>query len=320
MIQDSYNILTELLSSFRQEFSDINTRIHENTLLIKEEEACVKAIEENDSDELKIFYPRSGNTLFQKEEIEKSNIRKADYEEQNRKLNEIKTNLEYKIHQLEKVLKYESRNITMMNFQEEDRRRIARDLHDTSLQNIVHLIHKIELCDLYIDQDPLKAKLELSLLSKTLKDVMNDIRNTIFDIRPMSFDDLGLKASLERLLEKINEDRKYEIVSEIDDVSCENNLVLVYIYRTVQESLNNIVKHAEAQRIFFQCKEHDGFCVIHIEDDGRGFCEKLEVVKEEKHFGLSLMRERVEFLNGKIDISSSEGSGTRIHIEIPLVQ
>lgn len=320
MVQDSYNILTELLSSCRQELSDINTRIHANTLSIKEEEVCVKSIEESDSDDFKIFYPRSGNSVLERDQIEKSKIRKADYEEQNRKLSEVKANLEYKINQLEKIVMYENRNISMMNFQEEDRQRIARDLHDTSLQNLAHLVHKIELCDLYIDQDPYKAKLELSLVTKSLKDVMNDIRNTIFDLRPMSFDDLGLKASLERLLEKINEDKRYTIVSEIDNVSCENNLVLLYIYRTVQESLNNIVKHAEAQSILFQCKEHDGICMIDIEDDGKGFCEKSEETKEEKHFGLSLMKERVEFLNGRIDISSSEGNGTRIHIEIPLMR
>lgn len=320
MIQDNYNILTEMLTSFRRELSDINAMIHANLLSIKEEEACVKAIEDINTDDFQVFYPRKGNTLLQKDEIEKSNVRKAEFEEQNKKLNIAKSDLEYKIQLLEKVLKHESHNITMFNFQEEDRQRIARDLHDASLQNLVHLVHKIELCNLYIDQDPLKAKLELSLVSKSLKEVMDEIRNTIFDLRPMCFDDLGLKTSLERLLEKINESRKYEIISEIDDVSCENNLVLVYIYRTVQESLNNIVRHAEAEKIVFRCKACNRVCVIDVEDNGKGFCEELKEIKDDKHFGLSLMRERVKMLNGKIEISSSEGNGTKIHIEIPLVE
>lgn len=315
MIQDNYKILTEMMISLKQELSDINAKIYENDLFIKEEEACVKALEK--TDEFQVFYPRRGNTLIQKDEIEKANVRKIDYEEKNRKLNEKKAVLEGRIKQLEKVLRYENHNITAINFQEDDRQRIARDLHDTSLQNLVHLVHKIELCHLYIDQDPLKAKLELSLVSKGLKEVLNEIRNTIFDLRPMSFDDLGLKAGLERLLEKVNENKKYEIISDIDDVSCENNFVLVYIYRTVQEGLNNIVKHAGAEKIIFRCKMINNVCMIDIEDDGKGFCEEWEEEKSDKHFGLFMMRERVELLNGIVDISSSEGNGTKIHIEIP---
>lgn len=318
MIYENDRILTEMLSSFKQELSDINARIHTNDLFIKEEEACVKALE--NTDDFQVFYPRSGNTPIQKDEIEKANIRKADYEEQNKKLNEKKAVLEERIHQLEKILRCESHNITAINFQEDDRQRIARDLHDSSLQNLAHLVHKLELCHLYIDQDPLKAKLELSLVSKNLKEVMNEIRNTIFDLRPMSFDDLGLKAGLERLLERINEKKEYEIISDIDDVSCEKKFILVYIYRIVQEGLNNIVKHAVAKKIFFHCKIVDEVCVIDIEDDGKGFCEELEEGKVDKHFGLSSMRERVELLNGTIDISSSEGNGTKIHIEIPFVE
>lgn len=318
MIQDNQRILTEILTSLKQDLSEINTKIHENLLSIKEEEACIKVLE--DTDDFKVFFPRRVNTLLQKDEIEKANIRKVDHEEQNIKLNETKALLEERIQQLEKILSYENHNITAINFQEGDRQRIARDLHDASLQNLVHLIHELELCNLYIDQDPLKAKLELSLVSKGLKEVVNEIRNTIFDLRPMSFDDLGLKAGLERLLERVNENKKFEIISDIDDVSCENNFVLVYIYRTVQEGLNNIVKHAEAEKIIFRCKMIDEVCVIDMEDDGKGFCKEHEEEKGNKHFGLSLMQERVELLNGIIHISSSEGNGTKIHIEIPFVK
>lgn len=320
MIQDNYIILTEMLTSFTKELSDINSKIRMNHLSIKEEEACVKALEGTDTDDFEIFYPRKGNNLLQKDEIEKSNLRKQDYENQNKRLYETKTALEDKIQQLEKVLKFERHNITISNVQEEDRQRIARDLHDTSLQNLVHLVHQIELCNLYIDQDPYKAKTELSLVSKSLKKVMNEIRNIIFDLRPVSFDDLGLKVGFERLLEKVNQSGNYEIISDIDDVSCENNFILVHLYRTVQESLINIMKHAEANKISFRCKTYENICMIDIEDNGKGFCDESEDVKTDMHFGLSLMKERVELLNGKIEILSAEGEGTKIHIEIPLTE
>lgn len=316
MIHNNDNILTEILSAFKLQLSDINAQIHQNLLYMKEDETSVKNLENTDYDELKMFYPRIDNKL-QREEIEKANIRKNDYEKKNNVLYERKALLENMIGQMEIAIGQEGQKITALNFQEEERKRISRDLHDTALQNLVHFIHKIELCNLYIDEDPMKAKLELSLVSKGLKEIVDEIRDTIFDLRPMTFDDLGLKASFEKLLENINKNNRYEIISDIDDVSCENNLTLLYIYRAVQESLNNIVKHAEAEKIVFCCKTKDDICIIDIEDDGKGFYEEQDV-KDGKHFGLSLMKERIDLLSGKIDISSLEGSGTKIHMEIPL--
>ena len=88
----------------------------------------------------------------------------------------------------------------MMEMLETERKRIVSELHDTSLQNIAHLVHMIELASLYIDKDPARAKMELNSVSK-------DIRSTIFNLRPMTFDDLGLKASFERLLDFLNADK-----------------------------------------------------------------------------------------------------------------
>lgn len=317
MIRDNNEILTGMLSALRQQLSDINAKIHRNLLYIKEEETCVRNLENADNNELIMFYPRIDNNL-QRDKIDKANSRKIDYEKENNILYERKTLLENMIGQIEIAIGQEGQKITALNFQEEERKRISRDLHDTALQNLVNLIHKIELCNLYIDEDPIKAKLELSLVSKGMKEIVDEIRDTIFDLRPMSFDDLGLKASFERLLESVNKNKRYEITSEIEDVSCENNLTLLYIYRAVQEGLNNIVKHAEAEKILFRCKTKNDTCVIDIEDDGKGFYEEQDEIKDEKHFGLSLMKERIDLLNGKIDISSLEGSGTKIHMEIPL--
>ncbi len=200
--------------------------------------------------------------------------------------------------------------------QENDRQRIARDLHDISLQNLTHLIHKIELSSMYIDKDPIQAKLELSIISKRLRETIDEIRSVIFDLRPMTFDDLGLKAALERLLFNLNdEDKHYQIISEIEDVSCENNTILVSIYRLAKEAIENISKHANADKVIFKYREADGKCFLDIEDNGDGF--KMMPDEGERHFGILLMKERVKFLAGQIDISS-DSAGTKIHIVIPL--
>ena len=318
MVEGSYHILSELLSCLKQELFEVNAEIQRNYLYIREEDACIKSIQESDSEEFKMFSPRSLNSL-QKDEIIKANERKVDFQKQNEELVEKKKVIESRVNQLEKVLNQESHNLTALHVQEEDRKRIARDLHDTALQNLTHLIHKIELCGLYIDEDPIKAKLELSVIGMGLKETVNEIRNTIFDLRPMTFDDLGFKAGLERILDNVNSSNKYSIVSDIDDVSCENNQILISIYRVIQESLTNIDKHAEADKIELKCKINGDFCVIDINDNGKGFNDQKDKI-DEKHFGLSLMKERVTLLNGKIHINSVMGEGTKIHMEIPLVE
>lgn len=213
-----------------------------------------------------------------------------------------------------------NKDLTILSIQEEDRQRIARDLHDTSLQNLTHLVHKIELAGMYIDNDPLKAKLELAIIGKNLRTVIDEIRNTIFDLRPMSFDDLGLKPTFEELAKKINENNTYEIEMDIDNVSCENDLILATIFRVVQECFNNIKKHSKADKIIFSCKNKSNICIIDIEDNGKGFTEEeMMESKNNKHFGISLMEERIRLLGGSISIHSKKEKGTNIHIEVPLI-
>ena len=211
----------------------------------------------------------------------------------------------------------DNQNLSFIKIQEQDRQRIARDLHDTSLQNLTHLIHKIELSSMYIDTDPGQAKLELALVNKRLHDTIDEMRAIIFDLRPMSFDDLGLKAALERLVHNLEKDCSCLVESYIDEVLCENNLVLVSIYRLVQEAFSNFYKHAEADKLFFSCKSVDNKCILDIIDNGKGFDKEIPD-DDKKHFGLELMRERVELLHGNINIFSEPGKGTNIHIEIYL--
>jgi len=211
-------------------------------------------------------------------------------------------------------------NISVISLQEEDRQRIARDLHDTSLQNLTHLVHKIELAGLYIDQDPVKAKLELAVIRQNIKSVIDEIRNTIFDLRPMTFDDLGLKAAFERLILLFNENHLYEMEVEIEEVSCDTRLVLLTIYRVIQECFTNIKKYSNATKVTFHCHQKENIVVIDVTDDGKGFSvEEVEARTDMyMHFGISVMKERVKLLGGKIQITSEIGVGTKVHIEVPI--
>lgn len=313
MITEDYNILLDVLNELKQEIMKLDIQIECNSRCIKETDVYLKDFAE--PEDFKIFSPRNMETVH-KEEIQKSKKIKEDYVKQNEQLLQKKNILSARVKKLEKILNGENRKLAALKIQEEDRKRIARELHDTSLQNLTHLIHKIELCSIYIDKDPIQAKLELSIVNKRLKEVINEIRGTIFDLRPMTFDDLGIKAALERLIASINEDNSFEIEYDIEDVSCETNLIMVSIYRIIQESLTNIMKHSEAKKIVLYFKKIKEQYVIDIKDDGKGFIQNE--VDNERHFGILLMKERVDLLNGNIKITTEEGKGTQIHVEIPL--
>lgn len=316
MMQDSFSTLNEILSDLRRELFNLNAEIHLNHLHIREAEESLKSLNDDESDDIKIFSPRSMSEKF-RGRIEDVISSKAEFEKRDTELQDEKNMLQNKIDKLEGILRQEKDNYTILSAQEKDRQRIARELHDTSLQNLIHLIHMIELCGMYIHDDPQKAKRELSVISNSLKKIIAEIRDIIFDLRPMIFDDLSLKEAFERLLEKINEKNKYELILNIDDVSCENEITFSCLCRVIQEGLNNIVKHANAKKIVFSCKVLNSVCFVDLDDDGQGF-DIEDGLKADKHFGLSLIRERIEELNGIVNISSVRGEGTKIHIEIPV--
>lgn len=207
----------------------------------------------------------------------------------------------------------------MIEMLETERKRIVSELHDTSLQDIAHFVHKIELASLYIDRDPVRAKVELSAVSKGLHNVIEDIRSTIFNLRPMTFEDLGLKASFERLLDLLNADKQYFMDIDIDDISCEtDDYFCITLYRVVQECLLNIRKHSDATKVLFHCKKDIDKYDIVIQDNGKGFTMEEAEDKSNNHFGLALIHEGVGLLGGTIHVSSIVGKGTTIEIMIPI--
>lgn len=224
---------------------------------------------------------------------------------------------------LEKILNDDIsyvKQYSVLDVQEKERQRIARDLHDTSLQSLAYLVYKVELVSLYMDKDPVKAKLELAGFKNDIKRVIDEIRNYIFDMRPMSFDDLGIRETLEKLFNMLNPDDKFIIEYEIDDLKNESknpqiNLFLITIYRIIQECIQNAIQHSEGTKIYVSLKKMNDKYEIIVKDNGKGFNIK-EAFHKDKHFGLSVLHERVFLLNGEININTAHG--TSITIEIPI--
>ncbi len=214
-----------------------------------------------------------------------------------------------------------NRGLQILDIQERERQRIARDLHDTSLQNLTHIIHKIELSSMFIDDDPVKAKLELVSVNKNLRSVIKEIRNTIFDLRPMTFDDLGLRESFERLADHLKESSDFEVFYNIEEINCNNSLVLMTIFRIIEECTNNAIKHSNGSVVFFELKKiAENTCIIIVADNGKSFDAEKVLSEKQRHFGLNILKERVELLCGTMEIDSKLDKGTVIKIVIPLLE
>lgn len=205
-----------------------------------------------------------------------------------------------------------------LQVQEMERKRIAQELHDTSLQNLAHTIQEIELAKLYMDHDTLRAKLELSNISIDLKNIIDDIRQTIFNLCPMTLDDLGFNNAIERYLDGIKKQYNFNLNTNIDNISIDYSNTALNIYRIIQECISNIINHAKANNISIDIKQTNNYIIIIINDDGIGFNVDMVTHSEKNnHFGLLIIKERIELLNGTYDIISKEQEGTKINIKIP---
>ncbi len=217
--------------------------------------------------------------------------------------------------------------IMMLEVQEMERQRIARELHDSSTQNLVALFNKLELCNTLIDVDAIRCKLELQSSMNYLKNIIADIRSTIYDLRPMSFDDIGIDVTIKQFIEKIrNQYNKKIIFIDENNVLKQSRLKSVLkltIFRIIQESCSNAVKHANAENIQIIVKKEQFFLSIIINDDGVGFdTNQLENIKRKDNsgFGLSMMKERVYLFSGEFKINSEIGKGTSIIVKVPFLE
>lgn len=216
---------------------------------------------------------------------------------------------------------YDSR-IALLNSVEAERQRIARDLHDSTTQNLTALVHKTELCTKLLDSDPMRCRLELFSISSTLRDIIQEMRNMIYDLRPMAFDDMGFDTAVQQALDKFgklhNLNCFFHSVNEPADM---NHVAQITLLRVIQEACNNTVKYAEASQIDVTISYLENHVVLSIKDNGKGFDpDSVSKMDKPDHsgFGLSMMRERVYLLSGNIKIDSHPGMGCTIIVDVPI--
>lgn len=201
--------------------------------------------------------------------------------------------------------------------QDVERQRIARDLHDHTIQDLTMLIHKVDLTTKHIDHDVNCAKLEIYQLIPTIKKIIDDMRDIVFNLRPMQIDDLGLKGALTQLLDSIEMNSQMKVTYKIDDVSFSDQSVALSLFQVIQEFCANAVKHSKGSMLDILIRSEKNILTVQIEDNGIGYHEN-EIGNKDRHFGLQIAKERLQLVKGTLDINSSLNKGTKIKITIPI--
>ena len=195
--------------------------------------------------------------------------------------------------------------------QELERRRLARELHDETGQALTSVLLGLKAVERADD-----APTALAELRELVVATLQDVRRLAVELRPKALDDFGLVAALERLVETFKESTGIEVEFESQlgpqRLSSE---VETTLYRIVQESMTNIAKHAGARRVSILLVRRPGVVSAIVEDDGHGFTEDEE---SRGGIGLAGMRERVALLDGRLMVESGQGTGTSLVAEVPL--
>ncbi len=214
--------------------------------------------------------------------------------------------------------------LKIIKAQEEERQRVARDIHDGPAQLLSNVVLKAEICERMVDVDLEKTREELRNLKRIVRDSLQDVRKIIYNLRPMSLDDLGLIPTLQRYVLTFQEETGIAVLFQTKGSQPElKSVIALTVFRIVQEAMNNVVKHAMADNVSVHVEFMDSELKLFVIDDGQGFdTEKLKEHNEDiaSGFGLVSMRERVELLGGDMIISSEPGRGSRLNISIPFTQ
>lgn len=331
------NILLELKRSFLDDKKEIQDKIVDIETEIRQCKDYIESLNKKDENDYNMFSPRSASRVY-KDQVYEKRIEIEELEETLRQyykklgsitkkidsLNYFNSNdtiadKESEPAQVKEEVKESEPEISskdssiFLRLQEQDRQRIAAELHDSVLQNLSLVMHNLELAEKFIDYDAVRAKLELESNRKIVKETIDDIRSTIFDLRPMQFDDFGFRKTLENQLEEYKLRTSMDITYRIDDIDSRDNLILLTIFRIVQELVINSIKHSKGNNINVQVLEAGSGIYIEESDDGIGISD--EDLKKENHFGLKILKERVNMINGNIK-RLEDSRGTKIVIEI----
>ena len=208
--------------------------------------------------------------------------------------------------------------IQIIQAQEEERKRLSRDIHDGPAQMLANVLLRSGLIEkTFNERGPNDALSELNQLKEMVRNALLEVRRIIYDLRPMALDDLGLIPTLRKYSSTVMEYEKgvtIHFMNNGTEKRLESNIE-VAIFRLVQECITNALKHGNSRDVWVKVEWLRDTMNIVVKDNGKGF--DLNQTKD-KSFGIIGMRERIELLKGEMKIMSTIGKGTTVLFRIPL--
>ena len=207
----------------------------------------------------------------------------------------------------------------VISAQEDERKRIARELHDETSQSLTSLMLGLKLIDDSADSPEVREK--ISELRALTADTLDEVHHLAMRLRPRLLDDLGLVAAIQRYAEEFSASKAIKVdtqVAGLDGLRLSSEIE-VAAFRIVQEALTNVARYAEAKNVSVVLGRRDSSLVAVIEDDGIGFdADRIMALPNGQTLGLFGMYERTALIGGKLTIESQPGTGTSIFLEVPL--
>jgi signal transduction histidine kinase len=219
----------------------------------------------------------------------------------------------------------ESEKNRIAESQEEERKKLARDLHDGPTQSVAAIAMRVNFTRRLMERSPKDAAEELYQIEELARKTTKEIRHMLFTLRPLVLESQGFVAALEQMAEKMKETYDQNVLIDVDEE------ILGMIDETkkgvgffiVEEAVNNARKHAEAEHIWVRLKYANAdIAMLQIQDDGKGF--DIEAVSSSYEsrgsLGMINLQERSELINGILQMKSAPGEGTNIQVYIPLTE
>ena len=202
--------------------------------------------------------------------------------------------------------------------QEAERSRLAREVHDGPAQALSNAIFQVEVVQRLLDRDEAAARTELQQLRDVLTRELKDVRAYMSQLRPPLLADLGLSGAIKEAANQIQTALNVPVEVELEQaVDALPETIEIVALRITQEALQNARKHAQASSIRIRMWQDHGGWILEVRDDGRGFDSDDPPVSGRRHFGLQFMRERAELIGARFEVRSSPNLGTAVRMTIP---
>ena len=211
-------------------------------------------------------------------------------------------------------------SLKIIEAQEEERKRLSREIHDGPAQMMANVLVRSDLIErTYREKGVDQALVEISSLKLMVRNALSEVRRIIYDLRPMALDDLGLVPTLKKYLmtiEEYNRGCQIHFRSHGSQKRLVSNFE-VAIFRLIQESVTNATKHGKCQNIWVDVEWTTKMVTVTVKDNGTGFDKRLV---RDKSFGMIGMQERIDLLKGEMIVKSAIGKGTSMKFQIPLIE